>query len=97
MFQQSVASNRDAGQVIAFERVEAQREFDALVGRLDTDDDKAISTAEMEAIEDEWLIDEVHMKTAQLADQRGNFDGVLERSEWVAFKTGETQQVKQKL
>ena len=84
-------------QVIAFERGEAMREYDALLGRLDADEDKKITTAEMEAIEDEWLIDEVHMRSAKIADHRGNKDGVLERSEWVAYKTGEYPDAKTEL
>ena len=33
---------------------------------------------------------EVHIKLAMRADQRGNKNDILERSEWIAFKTGET-------
>jgi hypothetical protein len=32
---------------------------------------------------------EIHRSQAALADKRGNEDGSLARSEWVAFKTGE--------
>ena len=39
----------------------------------------------MEAIEDEWLTDEVHLKSALKADADG--DGTLTWDEYLAFKS----------
>ena len=44
-------------QVIAYERVEAMHEWRAMLARMDTDDDKKLSRAEMDAIEDHILTD----------------------------------------
>jgi hypothetical protein len=42
-------------QVIAYERMEAQTEFDTMLSRMDTNDDGLLSLAEIDAIEDDWL------------------------------------------
>ena len=48
-------------QVIAFERVEARTEYDAMLARMDTNEDKQLSMEEIKAIDDEWLTDEVNI------------------------------------
>ena len=72
-------------QVLAYERMEAKTEYDAMLARMDSDSNGQLTKAEMEAIDDEWLTDEVHLKAALKAD--ANSDGTLTWDEYLAFKS----------
>ena len=78
----SVSSNP---QVLAYERAEARTEYEAMLSRMDSNGDRLLSLSEMDAIEDEWLIDEVHIAAAKKAD--ADKDGLLTIDEYTAFKS----------
>ena len=66
-----------------------------MLSRMDSDSDKKLTFEEMQAVGDEWLTHEVHIKSAQLADKNG--DGVLTRAEFVHMKTCVESDLKEEL
>lgn len=54
-------------------------------GRMDTDEDGVLTKAEIDAVEDDWLTDEVSKEWAMRADT--NKDGSLTWDEYLAFKS----------
>lgn len=72
-------------QVLAYERMEARQEYEAMLGRMDANEDRVLTRAEIDAVEDDMLLDEVPKQWALKADT--DSDGKLTWDEYLAFKS----------
>ena len=72
-------------QTLMKERRQANREFNAMLARSDQNADKKVQFQELDDLEDEWVLTDVHLQNdVKVSDK--NWDQVIERKEYVEWR-----------